>query len=327
MHKSLINDVSETLKKIDNGEINFCVSIGKNNIGIFPSLALKSKNSYMSDQSEHFSFYLLRTVFRGINLSVNFLAGGVKCQKENLYGPSTLLFYSSAFHTLNAYLAINGRVIVKHVLGINQKILPDVSIFAIFNNEKKEWSINKSDPKHKDRWILLKDIFGKKNNNKIPKSFNNLFQSLYNPDFQNRIIKNSIFKEYYKDEKELNIETKLKEFLELIAQKRHTSVYNTFGSNPEVIQDIENGDTFSDFGIDFHSNAFAQFANEFFEELLDLTIKLLENITIGEESKKALYQAIYTPSFDTPVLNLLSIQQQEKLNIINLKLNISSFDL
>jgi hypothetical protein len=122
------------------------------------------------------------------------------------------------------------------------------------------------------------------------------------------------------DDKEINIETKLKEFLELIAQKRHTSVYNSFGSNPEVVHDIENGDTFSDFGIDFHSNAFAQFSNEFFEELLDLTIKLLQNITIGAESKKALYQAIYTPSFDTPVLNLLSMQLQEKIELIKSKI-------
>jgi hypothetical protein len=323
MHNSLLFDISKTLKKIDTGEVNLGASLGKNNLGIFPSL--ESEKSYLSDQSEYFSFYLLRTVFRGIYLSVNFLAGGAKCQKENLYSPSTLLFYSSAFHTLNAYLAINGRVIVKPVLskpvlGINQKILQDVSIIAYFNFENKLWSINKIKPKHTNRWLELIHIFGVRKNDCIPESFKNLFRSLYNPDFYNRIIKNSIFKENYMDDKEINIETKLKEFLELIAQKRHTSVYNSFGSNPEVVHDIENGDTFSDFGIDFHSNAFAQFSNEFFEELLDLTIKLLQNITIGAESKKALYQAIYTPSFDTPVLNLLSMQLQEKIELIKSKI-------
>lgn len=309
MNPTLLSDINNTINKIDIGEIRFLMSAGEKTLGIYPSI---NAPQYFSDQEEYFSFYLLRNLLRGLFLSINSMVAGKNCLEKDLFAPATTLFYSSAFHTLNSYLATNGIVLIKPVNRKTQETIKDL-IKAKFVLDKKKWTIEKFNAKHTRRWLLLEQIF-KNKGVIIPDSFNNLFNSFYNLESHNRNINDPILKEYYKDATPITFQNKLKDFLEMIANKRHTSIYESFGSTPEIVQDLINRDSLSDKGIDAHSTAFGKFASDFFDEVINTTTdKIVSNLTLENASRSALIHSVFNPWFDEPRIELLPSNQRERV--------------
>lgn len=310
MNPTLLSDINNTINKIDTGEIRFLMSAGKKTLGIYPSI---NAPQYFSDQEEYFSFYLLRNLLRGLFLSINSMVAGKNCLEKGLFAPATMLFYNSAFHSLNSYLSINGIVLTHACQKETQKTIKNLSIKAMFSSEKKNWTIEKFRVKHTNRWLLLEQVF-KRKGVIVPDSFTNLFNSFYNPKYYKQEINNPLLKDYNYNSEPITFHNKLNEFLKMIANQRHFSVYQSFGSTSEIFQEIINRDSLSDRGIDANAITFSKFANEFFDEVINTTTdKIVSNLTLENASRSALIHSVFNPWFDEPRIELLPSNQRERV--------------
>lgn len=81
-----------------------------------PWFFLDSTGSIRSEQAPYFGLYALTTMIVSVLRAVGFSLAGDKIP-GHLYSPAILCYYTSAYHTLTAYLASMGRVLVERVLG------------------------------------------------------------------------------------------------------------------------------------------------------------------------------------------------------------------
>jgi hypothetical protein len=247
----------------------------------------------LSPQSSFFGFYAFRNVLRGILLGSNYFKSGNILFNRWLYSPSISMYYTSLFHFLHSFLALEGRIVIEPVMGpievqvkedsstINHKLLskhPDV-IIAILTTINT-WIFEKRNRSHKKRWQELNIIFNE-HNYEIPHYFVKLFNYLnsYGP-YDN--IKNS----------------DINNFLKEISEIRHKALYECFGFDDFAYDAAINKELEAGVGLGVKTKQFKLFASEFFKDILSKSIELIQKVKINAKIKMSLGISINTPPLE-----------------------------
>jgi hypothetical protein len=203
------------------------------------------------------------------------------------------MYYTSLFHFLHSFLALEGRVIVEPVMGpikvevkedsstINHKLLskhPEVIIAILTINN--DWIFEKRSRSHKKRWQELNIIFNE-HNYEIPHYFIKLFNYLnsYGP-YEN--IKGS----------------DINNFLKEISEIRHKALYESFGFDDFAYYAAINKEIEGGVGLGVKTKEFKLFASEFFKDILSKTIELIQKVKINAKIKLSLKVSVDTPPFE-----------------------------
>lgn len=210
-------------------------------------------------QKEFFGFYVLREAIGRTLAAVNFQVAGDLLVSQELYAPSAVLFYTSAYHALHGYLAAKGRVFLEEDrfrwLGDEAKT---PSLLAACLNSKGRWSFEGRRRNHSVRWSELKNVFGRRGF-EIPKYFHHLFYSILpglgRPGFTNlECVKNPV-------NTRARLEDNLDLFLDRITSIRYRAIYRGSGEDPSVVEALANQDAFSEDGIDRQARALGVFSH------------------------------------------------------------------
>jgi hypothetical protein len=305
MNEQFKSVITRALKRINQGEIQFgLVGISDKELTPEPRFFRTEKNGIGCYQKEYLGFYVLRAAYRGILLSINFLVAGDNNLSKKLLGPSVTNYYTSAYHILGAFLALKGRIIFERQIIWDDKTLAPENQFAVASFTKGKWNLQKKKWGHAGKWQEIKQL----RLTEYPNSFIHLFKYW----FKFRVKENISMTEYVaglvKGEKigtPLDINDIPDEFLNRITTSRHASIYESFGSEPEVMANIVNGDAFSDNGIDYQAKAYQQFCYEFLRENVNDLLNIIGEINVSKETKMYLRLAIFQPWFDDQQIDLV----------------------
>jgi hypothetical protein len=317
----LINNLRKTVKLINENSLRFIPGDSPKSFFIHPNFDI-TNNQIISPHSSTFSIYALKMALRGVLLGANYLIAADLLKNQKLLAPSLLSYYTTCFQLLHSYLALNGHVIIDPVYPVfsaKSKDFDISTIHAIFSAKNSKWTFNKIKRDHEGRWYKLKQIFIKDED--VPLCFKNLFSSWYGD-----LIKEDI-PLYEKIDAKMqgrkigtpfNIHDKIDEFLSRISETRHISVYESFGGDPEIVDLIQNGDWFSETGIDYQVNNFRRFSYEFYT-LCILELKhLINRMRFHKQTRKYLWALVNSPYFDSPKIELIEPESlRSDLNLIN----------
>lgn len=113
-------------------------------------------------------FYGLIACARGAFRAVNFLVAGHKSLSAELFAPAIGLFYTAAYHSLHAYLGMEGRVIFDsphwtdtsgNAIAAGQSRNYPQSLIAILKKDNT-WAFEPRTRGHQWRWQELRQVFG-----------------------------------------------------------------------------------------------------------------------------------------------------------------------
>lgn len=101
----------------------------------------------------------------------------------------------------------------------------------------------------------------------------------------------------------MNYENDINEFYKIISNIRHESAYNGSGVENNLIFEQINGEMVSDFTLARHEQNFKIFAESLVLEILNQIINLLEEITIENCTRRAIFLSTLDTFFDEIVIN------------------------
>lgn len=233
-------------------------------------------------------------------MAVNFLVAG-KCLLSRMhYAPAVAIFYTSAYHSLHAFLALNGRVIFDPVWWENDDPNNTQAIISILKSNNK-WQFEPRKRSHSQRWKELTQIFSP-SNEVIPSYYQHLFEHLY----RGRMKKsNTPFIEYLRDpiSNSITLRDALPDFLNDIAKIRHSSLYEGLGIDPGLYDALANRDCISETGYPERTNALEQFAYSSCEDVALQTLEIISGLTLNLELHKKIWLRIVYPWMDEPQMN------------------------
>lgn len=297
--------IIKAFKRINNGEVQFGLAgISEKELTPEPRFFRTEKSRIGCYQKEYLGFYVLRSAYRGILLSINFLVAGDNNLSKKLLGPSVTNYYTSAYHILGAFLALKGRVIFERQIIWDDKTLAPENQFAVASFTKGKWNLQKKKWGHAGKWQEIKQL----RLTEYPNSFIHLFKYWFKFRIKENISMTEYMDRLVKGEKigtPLDINDIPDEFLNRITMSRHISMYESFGSEPEVMANIVNSDAFSDNGIDFQAKAYQQFCYQFLRECVDELSCVIEEINISRKARMNLWVAIFQPWFDDQQIDLV----------------------
>jgi hypothetical protein len=192
-------------------------------------------------------FYTIIACARGAFMAVNFLVAGHKSLSAELFAPAIGLFYTAAYHSLRAYLGIEGRVIFDSphwtdasggAIDVTGSRNYPQSVIAILKKDNT-WGFEPRPRGHQWKWHELRQVFGTTDGD-IPEFLHALFYELYGQKFR----KGTDVKEILRDpaRHRITIGEVFSEFLTMIADTRHAALYTSIGVNPSLTEAVVNGD-------------------------------------------------------------------------------------
>jgi len=252
-------------------------------------------------QDSFFGFYLLSQGIRSCISAVNFQIAGFHCVDSELYAPASALFYTSAYHALSGFLAINGRVLFDSMsfTWLSQEEAP--SVIAACLTKKNAWTYEARARSHKSRWLELQAVFSLKTYT-VPECFRRLFRYLY----QGRLKKGSTLINYL-DDPELHraqLEDYLPEFLTRIAEIRHVALYRSSGEDPGAVEALLDGESVSQSSLGRQAQHLGLFSQSLLEETAKAVSRLVEGVRVHRDVRPFLYLATGQPWIDTPRTDL-----------------------
>lgn len=282
------------------------VTILEQGININPTF-FKRNDQIKCVQEYFFGVYALRLIFRGLILATNHFVAGKNLEKEMLFGPAISCFYSASFHLLHSYLALNGKVFIEPVKStrlIEPSFSPDIRkiLLGVYQKKGNTWSFQVKSRNHKDKWAELKSLLALPKTR--PESFSVLFCYFYGADLS--WVRS---KEGHAFEFDKYLNDRMDGFIEMIANTRHFSIYQSFGSDPEVVDAIVNGETFNDRVMDSQMAAFSKFSEQLYFECLELVSLLVDGIKIDNAVREAISLLVFHPYFDTPKVSLVKNEE------------------
>ena len=290
--------IRKSINQINNGDLKFdLIGISNKTITPEPRFYKTDDNKIKCYQYDGLGFYVLRNAYRGILLSVNYLVAGDINFSKKLLGPAVSNYYTCAYHILGTFLALKGRIIFDNqIIFENSKLVEDKR-FAIASFSKGKWHIDSKKWGHAGKWQEIKQL----KLNEYPDSLIHLFEYWYKLRIKENISLNEYVKRLVNKEKlgtPLNINDIPDDFLKRITECRHYAIYASFGSEPEVMANLINGDTFTDRGIDYLAQAFKRFCYGFINENINSLIDLLNFLRIHKKTREWLWISICQPWFD-----------------------------
>ncbi len=173
MDTQLKSVVTKAFKKVDKGEAQFSIlGTSDKELTSEPRFYRTDKHGIGCYQRDFLGFYVLRAAYRGILLSINYLAAGDSNLSKKLLGPSIANFYTCAYHILGAFLALKGRVIFERQIVWDNSKLASENQFAIASFTKGKWNIQKKKWGHAGKWQEIKQL----RLTEYPDSFIHLFK-------------------------------------------------------------------------------------------------------------------------------------------------------
>lgn len=318
----LLNNLRKTINRINENSLPFVPGDIPNSFSTHPKFDI-IQNQIISPHSSTFSIYALKMALRGVLLGANYLIAADLSKNQKLHGPAILSYYTTCFQLLHSYLALNGLVIIDPVLPVfsaKDKGFNLQAILAIFSANNSKWTFNKIRRNHEGRWYNLKQIFTKGDD--VPLCFRNLFDSWYGHLIKEDIpLCDKIDANMHgrKIGTPLSVIDKIDEFLSRISETRHFSLYNSFGSDPKIVEDLQNRDIFCDIGIDRQVIIFKRFTYEFYTLCLYELKQLINSMRFNKKTRQYLLLLVSSPDFDEPQIEL--IEQETIRNDLNLLYN------
>ncbi len=309
--------VKKSIIRINKGEVKFgIIGLSEKELTPEPRFYKNDDNRIKCYQFDSLGFYVLRNAYRGLLLSINYLVSADINLSKKLLGPAISNYYTSAYHILGAFLALRGRIVFDTlILYHNKKIIKD-DRFAIASFTKGNWHLESKKWGHAGKWQEIKQL----RLNEYPESLIHLFRYWFKYRIKEDVSLNEYMRRMVKGESlgtPLHINDIPDEFLKRITESRHQAIYASFGSEPEVMSNLVNGDAFDDNGIDYQARAFKKFCYGFMNENVDTLIELLNFIRIHKKTREWLWVSIFQPWFDEQQIEYIDdYQLKQKLNQI-----------
>lgn len=256
-------------------------------------------------QEQFFGFYALRRAIRGVLLAVNHLVGAEHTLTQRVFGPSVVLAYSAAFHSLHALLALRGRVYTDSFLWpLSSHDSKPPPAAAVLLTRGGSWKVEGRPRSHTKRWLEVHRQFGPSIDD-LPQCFYTMFQ-YYNAEALHRPppeFEQSLPARFRQPPP--TIAECLQELLIRIADSRHTALYQTFGSDPWVVERQVNREQFDSSGIEQHAATMLRFATELMSESAEEVLTLIHRLTVSPEVRGYLFLCSYFPWFDSPKTSMV----------------------
>lgn len=293
--------VPEALIKVD-GDGSFCVSGLTGMMGYMAKSACQAVPWFYvedgiirSGQEAFFGFYALRNMIRGILLGEMFLNAGEILLDEKCHAPSVSLFYTSAFHLLHSFLALNGRVVVDQVHGPPavtmhngdatsmgwQSFGKDREVIMGVHCKSNRWTFEGRPRNHPTRWRELQHVFHCAG---VPDCFADFFEYIlsYGPDGIDR------------DDPDF-----VKLGLDRLVSIRHASLYEGFGYDDYAFDQAINRDG-TGYGADNKATCYRSLAFRLLKYCVDSTWNVVRSLPspASDEIVCLLCSSIYTLPFE-----------------------------
>ena len=166
------------------------------------------------------------------------------------------------------------------------------------------WVFEKRPRTHAGRWKDLRPVLLKADTESLP-----YFQDLFQHFFRGRYKSRTPLKSYLKALGSANplpvgepfsLQEKVDEFLDMIAESRHTALYTGFGSDPLAYEAAVNGELVNREHMAAQARAFEKFARGIVDEVSATLDELLGDLNLSKAVKSALFLSVWYPWFDTP---------------------------
>jgi len=274
------------------------------------------KQNIISAQSDFFGFYVLANAIRSMLRGINFIIASQCLLESKLLAPSVALSYTAGFHGLMAYLALEGHPFFEDrsfawaekqsddtlVIVAPPDNLLLVSAILTKNNI---WSFKNRDRFHKVFWRELLQLFNKPSYT-IPQYYRDLFEYLFwgrqkEQKLGVEALKKRIENPALYEANKLQLEDAKKEFLDRIAEVRHTALYGGFGEDPRVVEAMWNNDATSSSGIERQAVKFYSFSEAILDHVSSNIVDLISLLNPIVSVRNALCICTYMRWFDTPI--------------------------
>ncbi len=299
MDEQFRNILKKTIKRINSGEFEFTL-IGKQpkSIPLIPVFYEDSDKYLICYHIDTLGFFAVRCAFRGIFLSVNYLAAADQNFENRLYGPAINNYYTSAYHILSAFLALNRRMYLESQ-DYQWEYVGEQKFNIVASYSNGHWHFEKRKRGHFTKWneiSLLRLI-------EYPDSLKQLFTFWFKDWLKEDIsVEEYLVRKLKKENMGVcfSINDKISELIKRFIETRHRSVYFSFGSDPQVVTDLVNNDALSTKGIELQANAFKNFTYQFLIENVELLTEFLNSVSIHKKTRAMLHTTILWPWFDQP---------------------------
>ena len=256
------------------------------------------KNELQSPQQIIFGVYAFSNIIRNILISISFIQAGELLRTNDFIASSIMNYYTSAFHLLKSFLAINGRIIIEKVLGTlvlgpnwsEHKILdPPVEVIVAKLTKKNIWKFEPRKRAHYNRWKEIEPILLKNEENLyglfIAFLKYILLYGSYTPSDDDEIIR---------------------EGLKRLCDIRHESVYMGYGYDDYAFDRMINKESYGA-GLDLKVEYYHNFVIGLLKYCVNETVNLQLMIPSEHWSKvqSFLASSIYSPQFEfgSPKIN------------------------
>lgn len=311
MDEQFRNILKKTIKRVNSGEFEFTL-FGKEpkSIPLLPVFYEDIDKGLKCYQYDTLGFFAVRCAFRGIFLSVNYLVAADQNFESKLYGPAINNYYTSAYHILSAFLALNRRVYLESQ-DYQWEGVEELKFNIVASYSKGHWHLEKRKRGHFTKWneiSLLRLI-------EYPDSLKQLFAFWFKDWFKEDIsVEEYLIRKIKKENLGacFSINDKISELMKRLTDTRHRSVYFSFGSDPRVATDIVNNDAFSTKGIELQANAFKNFTYQFLIENVESLTEFLNSVSIHKGTRDLLHTTILWPWFDQPKRQQVQNMELEK---------------
>lgn len=268
-------------------------------------------------QAGYVGFYAFQQAIRSLLLGVNHHIAGDVLISSDLYGPAVASYYTSAYHAIHAWLALEGRVFFESPIwpiASRSAAQAGRGPFIGLLTRNNSWIFESRQRNHRAKWREVRQAFPEPND--LPDAFHILFDYMYRGVFQQGadlidVIQNP-------DQYRIRLADRYTEFLNRIAETRHLSIYESFGSDPHIVEALWNRDAFSTRGIDNQSLHFGAFAGALLSNVASDIHDLIETLNPTPDVRTALLLSIHMPWFDEPQIDSISIRTlQSAVRTIN----------
>lgn len=256
-------------------------------------------------QPDYVGFYAFQQAVRGLLLGINHHVGGDVLIARDLYGPAVASYYTSAYHALHAFLALEGRVFFDSpIWPIASRSLehdrrgPVIGLLSRNNS----WVFESRQRTHRAKWLEVQQAFPSRLDD-LPDAFHDLFRGVFQQDVD--LVDLIQDPEQYR----IRLADRFSEFLIRIAETRHSSIYESFGSDPHVVEALWNRDAFSTRGIDNQAIHFGRFAGALLMDVATNVHDMIGALDINPDVRTALLLSIHMPWFDQPQIDAISIPE------------------
>lgn len=252
-------------------------------------------------QSDFFGFYALRRLLSSTLRAVNFQIAGALVATQRLYAPAVGLFYTSAYHALHSYLALNGVVIYGSFHWPFPEESPQGSgrplqVAARLTKDNR-WIFEPRRPSHARRWLELRPILRRPAGD-IPDYFHRLFDAWFPGLRRDGATITEVLKDPVGTKACLTDHLDL--FLGRLAEARAEALYNAFGEDADVVDALANRDAFTTLGIERHSAELGLFSQELLQDVASTARLLLEKSQMSSEVRRMLIVSLIYPTHDPP---------------------------